>query len=140
MLAFLDGPANGQTLSPRRAPMMLRVVECRGQFDCLDQLADVAKKDERIHVYVMVGEVGWMHILCRGRNKAASGNYPNGHYRYLPEQPPDAVSRDNAAWAKWVMENVEALKWVRRKLEAMPDTEGLKKKVLFDRFQERAKR
>lgn len=53
MITFLDGPAAGTKLSLHRAPIFLRVVIDRetGRVDALDQLNDVPKKSEAVHVY-----------------------------------------------------------------------------------------
>lgn len=104
MVSFLDGPASGETLMLRRVPMLLRVVQSRdGEWDALDQLDDVPKATETIHVYRRRDDlgVGWMHLCARGRSRAASGRYYNCSYSVVPNQPSDEQVRTTEAWQAW---------------------------------------
>lgn len=99
-VSFHDGPAAGQLLALRRAPLALRVVETpRHKFDALDQLDDVAAPNERIHVYHRMGRAMRFHMRCSPRS--ASGWYCAALYRLFDEQPADADIRTREAWSKW---------------------------------------
>jgi hypothetical protein len=121
MTTFTDGPAAGVTLSLRRAPMLLRVVEsqrgpkarARGtptqnggtptsRFDALDQPDDEPKPSERIHVYRLVAPPSRSHVLARGKHKSEIGGWwESGEYQLAAEQPTDAECRTTAAWEAW---------------------------------------
>lgn len=101
MTRFLSGPAAGRTLALRRAPRFLRVVECAGNFDALDQLDDQPELTETIHVYEIKGEPGRMHIYSRG--PTPSGWYAVADYEFLPDQPADAEVRTTEAWRAWTL-------------------------------------
>lgn len=109
MTRFLDGPAANVTLSLARVPIALRVVE-RGDgsarsFDALDRLDDSPKPDETIHVYVLVGQPGWMHMDGRDRNgRRFSRTVQTGTYRFF-ETPRDEDVREAGAWRDWVEAN-----------------------------------
>ena len=109
MIRFLDGPAAHVThLNLRRAPVMLRVVvNAAGEWDALDQLDDVARPDETIHVYRMEGrpDVMFLDGVKGGRRCGWRETY--AEYRYLPEQPADV--RTNEAWVAWCEANKERL-------------------------------
>ena len=53
MTRFLDGPAAGNALMLRRAPLFLRVTidAAGGKVDALDQLDDDPQDGETVHVY-----------------------------------------------------------------------------------------
>lgn len=100
MTRFVDGPANGQTMMLRRAPLFLRVTQLpSGKCDALDALEDKPMKDEAIFIYRREGEPTWMAIR-------PGGVYRGGNYRLLAEQPTDEEVRTNERWAKWVTERV----------------------------------
>lgn len=101
MTTFLDGPAIGQTLQLRRAPVYLRVTELLGAFDGLDQLADEPEPGETLHAYVLAEKPGAMHILVRGRCATGGGFWPIAKYRHVTDQPPQETMRDNALWRAW---------------------------------------
>lgn len=99
MTTFTDGPAKGQTLSLRRAPVFLRVTEAAGKFDALDQLEDTPEPHETLHAYVLASKPGSMHLCVRGKNRAAGGFYPLATYKLVENPPTDAVMR--AQWRAW---------------------------------------
>lgn len=108
MIEFLDGPAAGQVLQLRRAPMLLRVVQSRrGAWDALDQLDDEPQATERIYIYrrCVLKPVSKVHVLCSPRK--GSGFYWMASYRYLPDQPSDADVRSTAAWQAWAIALLE---------------------------------
>lgn len=100
MTTFVDGPARGQKLSLRRAPIFLRVVEYRMAFDALDQLEDEPKPEESIHLYRIKGKPGGMFVTKRG---GGGGYYPIAEYAVVPNPPSDEVLRDKQKWHDWVM-------------------------------------
>lgn len=106
MTEFLDGPAQGTKLMLGRAPHFLRAVQAKdGTWDALDQLADTPAADERIVVYVMVGEPTWMHVRAsRGR----SGVYRGGKYTLVDPQPPEPVLRERSQWEAWAQARFES--------------------------------
>lgn len=102
MTGFVDGPAKGKTLMLKRAPYYLRVTECNGKFDALNELADVARADENLFAYHMTGTPGMCHVNAgRGR----SGWYVIATYEVVVPQPTDEEMRDNGAWGKWCAAN-----------------------------------
>ena len=58
MTTFLDGPAQGQTLTLSRAPYFLRAVVSGGKWDALDGLEDKPADREMIFVYRLAGQPG----------------------------------------------------------------------------------
>ena len=116
MMKCLDGPAAGQVLMIRRAPLFLRVVrnplvrkankEDR-EWDCLNELQDQPKPHEELHVYVLKEKPGWCHI--RMSRRSASGFYSWGEYVPLQEQPDDATMRSTELWRKWCTDNAPRL-------------------------------
>ena len=106
MIRFIDGPAAGQILALRRAPIMLRVVGCvrssKQCWDALDQLGDTAQRDEQVYLYRLTARPTWYHIrAARGK----SGFYWRGDYEFLQDQPSNEVLRDNASYDSWLIEN-----------------------------------
>ena len=111
MIEFVDGPAAGVKLRLRRAPILLRAVRsARGAWDALDQLDDTPREGESITVYLRATEVGWMHILVRGKNRAAGGVYLTARYRVLQEQPEQDQVRETVDWWAWVEERLPSLR------------------------------
>ena len=109
MVTFLDGPAAWEVLQLRRVPLLLRVVRDRGGArDALDQLDDVPKKSETIHVYRRRDDkpVSRYHIRCSPR--IASGFYWLACYSVLPDQPSDDQVRTTEAWQAWATAWLEA--------------------------------
>ena len=104
MSKFLDGPAEGQTISHSRAPVFLRVVRNRsdGKFDVLDQLDDEATDEEEIFAYIAKpGTFSRYHVTRSPRSK--SGWYSSNDYVLFDPQPTDEVLRDNERWGEWCM-------------------------------------
>ena len=106
MTTFQDGPARGQTLQLKRTPFLLRVVECAGKIDALDQPEDTPHAAEKIYVYEWAAKpMGGVHIRASG---GRGGFFGMADYKLSPEQPPDDVVRDNGKWVTWCETNVEA--------------------------------
>lgn len=114
MTKFLDGPAAGQTLSLRRAPILLRVVVRRrlkkgmlfpvtySTWDALDDPSDEPKPDEQIYVYRLASVPSRMFIRACGKGKKALGGaWPMAEYTFLAEQPDERHTREKAAWFAW---------------------------------------
>lgn len=102
MIKFTGGPAEGEFLALRRAPLYLRVVRCPcGEFDALDQTRDGPKANEQVFVYRRTGRAAHMHLCFGGKRKAASGWYAVAEYAFVEDQPPESVVRDRAAWRAW---------------------------------------
>lgn len=99
MTHFEDGPAKDKTLMLKRAPRFLRVVDENGQFDALDQLDDAPRPDEKIYVYERVGKVGMIHINTGRKNQG--GVFPMATYRFIENQPDDAVMRNRDQWQSY---------------------------------------
>lgn len=102
MTAFIDGPAQGQKLQLRRAPVYLRVTEKDGKFDGLDQLGDTPEPGETMYAYVLAEQPGAMHLLVRGKEAASRGGiWPIAKYKLFPIQPDQATMRSRADWQEW---------------------------------------
>ena len=99
---FLDGPAAGAALSLRRAPIFLRVVIDRRTkaVDALDQLSDTPEPTEAIYVYRRSAYVGSAIVCSRGRGGGCRSEQV-AEYSLHPEQPEDAVMRDEKRWGEW---------------------------------------
>ena len=121
MTKFIDGPAAGQTLTLRRAPILLRVTfdgkdglfgEADGQWDALNELDDAAHPGERLYAYILRAPPTMIHVC---RRPGGCGFYAIAEYVYLPDQPDDATMRDNAKWAAWCESNRSQLmpEWVK---------------------------
>ncbi len=122
MTSFTDGPAAGQTLMIKRAPIFLRVTRKRfalethpqphqqaDQFDALDQPEDKPADDEELFCYRNTEKKGGGAFIDYGGNKKhMSGFYPMSEYALYPDQPPDAVMRNNARWRLWCGEQALA--------------------------------
>lgn len=101
MTRFEDGPARGKTLMLKRCPFLLRVVECRGKFDALDQETDEPAPDEKIYVYELTTHPSFCHI----RGGRGSGFYPIANYKLCVDQPPEATIRTRVDWFNWCDSN-----------------------------------
>lgn len=108
MTTFQDGPAHGVILRLRRAPYFLRVTYDGAKYDALDQLEDVARPEETLHLYRITAKPNWCHI--RASKPEASGMFSMANYAYVSPQPDDAILRDNEAWLKWVDVQTDDLK------------------------------
>ena len=101
MTRFADGPAKAQTLMLKRAPFFLRVTECKGKFDALNEVEDTPRTDETLYAYQLVEMPGWSFVdgpKCRGR-------YATSNYRLVSDPPDDATMRNNMSWTKWCESN-----------------------------------
>lgn len=111
MIAFLDGPAAGQLLELRRAPLFLRVTQVDADggeiaYDALDQLDDVPQSVEILFAYRLVGEAGWVRYQMAGpggRGRQCR-TIATGEYALVDPQPSDEVMRSNAQWQVWATE------------------------------------
>ncbi len=105
MTRFLDGPAAGQLLMLKRAPVFLRVVQDRGgKWDALDQLSDTPQPGETVTIYRKVfGSGGSAFVDGRDlkTGKRWGGLFQSGDYRVVAEQPAAEVTRDTAKWQEW---------------------------------------
>lgn len=97
MTTFQDGPARDQKFMLERSPYFLRVTECRGKWDALDQLDDVPLPAEKLYVYRLVDGPWKVHI----RRQGGGGIYSSAIYRLVEEQPTDAWLRITDAWRSW---------------------------------------
>lgn len=98
-----DGPAQGLSFTIARSPTFLRIVkdQTTGEWDCLDQLHDVATDSEDVYVY---RQTSWSHV--RAVEKDKSGFYTT--YQEIPINT--ATSRrlkNNRKWRAWVDEQVK---------------------------------
>lgn len=93
---FLDGPAEGQALSLKRAPRFLRVVQAAEGWDALDQLEDTAAAHEKFYAYELEGTVMQCFVRPGGLRLIAS-------YRAVKDQPTDGQMRENADWRDWCL-------------------------------------
>lgn len=81
----------------KRMPVFLRVTESNGKFDALDQLTDSPRPEEKLYAYHLAAFRGNAFIDgCKCR-----GCYPISEFHLWPNQPSDAVMRDNVAWGQW---------------------------------------
>jgi hypothetical protein len=104
MTKFTNGPAQGQTLMLKRAPVFLRVVEKGGKIDALDQLSDIPEPDENLMAYTLSERPAMAFI----DGTKCKGAYPIASYHLVPDQPVDAVMRDDKNWGKWCEENAKS--------------------------------
>lgn len=111
MTSFKDGPAQGQSLMLKRAPIYLRVVQDGdGMWDGLDQPSDEPAATEKVFAYKITGQPGHCHInMGRGRG----GFYPIAEYAICPDQPTDAEMRSYCQWAAWCEAKEKAEEGVR---------------------------
>lgn len=98
MTRFLDGPAQSAKLMLRRAAYWLRVTECAGKIDALDQPEDTPNANEKLYAYMIAEKPSTCHVRMSG---GRGGFYPIAVYRLSPVQPTDAQMRDTAAWKAW---------------------------------------
>ena len=106
MTSFVDGPARGQKLILRHAPLYLRVV-CSGGgacevWDALDLLSDEPAENEKIFAYRSVGGVIRGHLQTMKKGGGRGGIWFEGSSYVLVEpQPTDKAMRDSDAWREW---------------------------------------
>lgn len=99
MIRFNDGPASGIQLMVKRAPIYLRLVFARKEWDALDQVDDEPKRTEQITAYRRVALEHPTHFKFFRRS--ANGWYANATYAVVTPQPDDATMRDKAKWQAW---------------------------------------
>ena len=105
MTTFLDGPAEGQNLMLKRSPVFLRVVVGQdGVWDALDQLGDSPRPGETIIAYRIDGEPGTCHLNFGG---GKGSWYSVAQYKYVQNQPSEAVMRSHSDWRAWCREAVK---------------------------------
>jgi hypothetical protein len=117
MTTFQDGPAHGVTLMLRRAPYFLRVTHDGNKYDALDQPTDSPRADETLHLYRITARPSACHI----RAKNGGGFYAMANYAFVTPQPPDAILRDNEAYAKWCGEQTDDMKRWAEMLDAQAE-------------------
>ena len=106
MTVFSDGPAKGRKLMLKRAPHFLRAaVDAQGGWDALDQCKDKPSPGETLSAYELTGTPGVFNVQIRGGCAGRSGFYAVSEYRFVKEQPSDAVMRDTALWRNWCQEH-----------------------------------
>lgn len=107
MSSFHDGPADGQILFHKHAPLVLRVVRSTrsGKFDVCDQLVDKPASDEDVFLYVCCTGIARVHIKAAKRSE--SGFYEHGTYVFWKDGTP--ACRHNETWVKWVDERREEI-------------------------------
>jgi len=98
MTTFIDGPANGQTLTLKRSPKFLRVTEQHGKFDALDQLYDEPEAKETLYAYRLTADHGMVHLNFGG---GRGGFYAIAEYKFVESQPDDTVLLHRDAWREW---------------------------------------
>lgn len=103
MTMLQGGPADKKVLQLRRAARFLRIVIDRRTLgvDALDQPEDAPSVTEDLYCYEITGRPGHMHLLCRGKNRAAGGFYPIATYRFVEKQPKDVEMRSPQLWHNW---------------------------------------
>lgn len=99
MTTFLDGPAERQGLSLKRAPRFLRVVQAAEGWDALDQLDDTAAPHEKLFAYEIAGPPMRCFVRPGGLRMIAN-------YSLVKEQPTDSQMRDNSSWRDWCLAQV----------------------------------
>jgi len=108
MTEFDDGPAKGQVLQLRRAPLFLRVVldtrSGKGEWDGLDQLDDTPRTYETVYVYRRVGAPGYYFPDWTEGGRRKGGRFARARYRFYGQQPGDATTRDTATWRAWCLD------------------------------------
>jgi len=102
MLQLIDGTCKG-TYFCKRVPVFLRAVEDgNGNKDVLDLIDDTPKPTEKVYVYKLEGEPGWMHI----HGTKIHGFYATGTYRHMPDVDGETL-RNNEDWQKWATAHFE---------------------------------
>lgn len=99
MTAFLDGPAKGQNLLLKNAPLFLRVVEAFGKWDALDAPGDRPSPNETLYAYRLKERLGNVHLNC-GR-RGGSGFYTTASYEVCLDQPAQEQMRSESGWSEW---------------------------------------
>ena len=105
MTEFLDGPAAGQCLMLRRAPLYLRAAVTRGDpptWHALEQAAAEPRPGEDLVAYRRVGPLA--------AAKLWGGYFALAKYRAIDPPPDAATLRDNATWQAWCLARVAAIR------------------------------
>ncbi len=97
MTTFEDGPAAGEYLSLKRAPLYLRVTDNGSVWDALDQVGDTPRPNETLHCYRLKEPAGNCHVHRQG----GGGWFKVATYVYVSPQPSDAKMRTTGAWRNW---------------------------------------
>ena len=111
MTRFLDGPCRNAILHLQRSPVMLRVVvkfvDQKPSYDALDQLDDTVEPGEKVYLYKMVSNDGWVHFDGRDpkTGRRVGRTEPINSYSYFPDQPTQEVLKDNKQYHQWCDEN-----------------------------------
>jgi hypothetical protein len=103
MTSFTNGPAKGQTLMLKRAPIFLRVVQDNaGKFDALDQPKDTPRPGEKLYAYRIREKPGSCHMSMRGATGQRTGGfYTIASYELVEEQPDQATMANADHWGAW---------------------------------------
>jgi hypothetical protein len=111
VIRFGDGPAVGELLALKRAPLYLRAV-FNGQtskWDALDQLADVPGPEELLVVaYRRVGPARGCMVDWTVKGRKVGGRFASANYEVVAEQPDAATLRETDRWRAWCWEQVKA--------------------------------
>lgn len=106
MTRFLDGPAEGQTMLLRNAPLVLRAVQGPdGRWDALDMPTDQPAPHEAVVLYERVSAAGFVHV----RASKGGGFYASADYRVRADQLDDAIVRNQPAWRAWLTDEINRL-------------------------------
>jgi hypothetical protein len=109
MVRFLDGPAGGQMLMLRRAPIYLRVTfdGVWRKWDACDQVDDIVSAGETVWVYKRLGaaSVAFLDWVERGRRRG--GRFAFGTYQLVVDAPDEETVRDNERWQAWCWSQVK---------------------------------
>lgn len=107
MITFRDGPAEGQQIVLRRAPLMLRVVQKPdGKIDALDQLDDQPEPDETIAVYLRENEPMTAFLDWSEGGKRRGGVFLVATYHMAAIQPDSREDVETTeAWQAWARKN-----------------------------------
>lgn len=107
MTKFLNGPAAGQTLMLKRAPIYLRVTRddkhaLSPVWDALDQPEDTPMGGESVFAYKCKGTPGMAMVDGRDKKgKKWGGAFVIAEYELCEVQPTDAEMRSTPAWQAW---------------------------------------
>lgn len=122
MTKLEDGPAAGNVLNLRRAPLLLRVtITPAGEVDALDQLDDEPAPHEAIHVYLLGREpmTGFVDGTDK-RGRRFGHQITIAAYFHYERQPSDADARDSQRWQLWCQENRNHANETHRALARRP--------------------
>lgn len=110
MTTFIDGPAKGNILMLKRAPIYLRAVSnAEGKWDACDQLEDTVHPGEVPVAYVLAETPGQAFI----DGPRIRGLYPISRYQLVLNQPDASVMMNNNLWAAWTVEQGMP-KWLQK--------------------------